>query len=207
MNFGEKLKTIRLSLDLTQDELAARLGTTKQAISRYENSEREPNLRTAREFSEKLGVSLTVLADDSLPLSCFPSIETVGMRIRSERVSRHMSLDELAKRSNIGTESIAKFERDDKAPSPSDLMKIAEGLETSTLYLENGIDPIDCERDPVVGFILLPDDEQQLISCYRAINPEGREKLLDYADDLVQSGKYIKTDTSKLGAPQAQPVK
>lgn len=68
MNFGEKLKAIRLSLELTQDELAARLGTTKQAISRYENSEREPNLRTAREFSEKLGVDLTTLADDTLPL-------------------------------------------------------------------------------------------------------------------------------------------
>ena len=72
MNFGEKLKAIRLSLELTQDELAARLGTTKQAISRYENSEREPNLRTAREFSEKLGVDLTVLADDTLPLGRLP---------------------------------------------------------------------------------------------------------------------------------------
>lgn len=69
MNFGEKIKAIRVALDLTQDEFAARLGTTKQAISRYENSEREPNLRTAREFSKKLGVDLTVLADDSMALS------------------------------------------------------------------------------------------------------------------------------------------
>ena len=69
MNFGEKLKIIRKALNLTQQELADRLGVTKQAISRYENSERDPNLRTAKDFSEKLGIDLTVLSDDDL---CLP---------------------------------------------------------------------------------------------------------------------------------------
>lgn len=41
-------------------------------------------------------------------------------------------------------------------------------------------------------------DEQQLLSLYRELNDEGREKLIDYADDLVTSGKYIKTDPSGL---------
>lgn len=34
--------------------------------------------------------------------------------------------------------------------------------------------------------------EEQLISLYRELNDEGMEKLVDYADDLVSSGKYIK---------------
>lgn len=207
MNFGEKLKAIRLSLELTQDELASRLGTTKQAISRYENSEREPNLRTAREFSMKLGVSLTVLADDTLPLIGFPFIETVGARIRAERTARHMELDKLAALSGVDVKTIAKYENDSAEPSSSHLEKLASALGVSLSCLSDGVEPIDLERDPTTGFILLPDDERQLISCYRAINPEGQEKLLDYADDLMQSGKYIKTDTSKLGTPQAQPVK
>ena len=49
------------------------------------------------------------------------------------------------------------------------------------------------------------DDERQLISCYRAINREGQEKLLDYADDLMQSGKYKKTDAPELGSSQIHP--
>ena len=35
--------------------------------------------------------------------------------------------------------------------------------------------------------------EHQLIVNYRSLNPDGQERLLDYADDLVQSGKYKKS--------------
>ena len=36
MEFGDILKQIRRELGLSQDELAALLGTTKQVLSRYE---------------------------------------------------------------------------------------------------------------------------------------------------------------------------
>ena len=62
MNFGDKLKRLRLASGLTQDELAAKLGTSKQSISRYENSEREPNIRTAKAIASALNVSLEELA-------------------------------------------------------------------------------------------------------------------------------------------------
>lgn len=48
----------------------------------------------------------------------------------------------------------------------------------------------------------LNDAEFHLIALYRALNPEGQEKLLDLADDLVASGKYIKSDSNKLGKAQ-----
>lgn len=62
MNFGDKLKRLRLASGLTQDELAVKLGTSKQSISRYENSEREPNIRTAKAIASALNVSLEELA-------------------------------------------------------------------------------------------------------------------------------------------------
>lgn len=37
-----------------------------------------------------------------------------------------------------------------------------------------------------------------LLSMYDQLNTEGQEKLLDYADDLVRSEKYIKNDTNGL---------
>ena len=61
MNFGEKLKFLRLEANLTQEALADRLGIKKQTISRYENSEREPNIRTAKKLADALGVSLESL--------------------------------------------------------------------------------------------------------------------------------------------------
>lgn len=41
--------------------------------------------------------------------------------------------------------------------------------------------------------------EDHIIALYRELNHEGREKLIDYADDLVTSGKYIKSGPDSLG--------
>ena len=48
----------------------------------------------------------------------------------------------------------------------------------------------------------LSEAELSLVTLYRKLNQEGQEKLLDLADDLVSSGKYIKSDSSKLGKAQ-----
>ncbi len=42
-------------------------------------------------------------------------------------------------------------------------------------------------------------EAMHLLELYRDLNNEGQEKLLDYADDLVASGKYIKSDALELG--------
>lgn len=66
MKFGDKLRIIRLNRGLNQTELAKLLGTTKQCICRYERSEREPSLKKAMEFAEKLGISVTDLVDENI---------------------------------------------------------------------------------------------------------------------------------------------
>lgn len=61
MKFGDKLKSFRIAQGLTQEDLARRIGMKKQNISRYENSEREPNIRTAKAIADALGVTLQEL--------------------------------------------------------------------------------------------------------------------------------------------------
>ena len=39
----------------------------------------------------------------------------------------------------------------------------------------------------------LETDEQTLIKNYRNLNQEGKEKLLDYSEDLVSGGRYKKS--------------
>ncbi len=65
MKFGEKLRIARLSAGFTQDELAVKCGMKKQNISRYETSDREPNIRTAKRMADVLGISLEDLVQDS----------------------------------------------------------------------------------------------------------------------------------------------
>lgn len=42
-------------------------------------------------------------------------------------------------------------------------------------------------------------DLQRLADAMEELNEEGREKLLDYAADLVASGRYKKADPADLG--------
>ena len=46
-------------------------------------------------------------------------------------------------------------------------------------------------------------DEQKLLNLYRSLNDEGKEKAVDYLDDLNQSGKYIKSNSIQLGKEEA----
>lgn len=65
MTFGEKLKKIRDTKKLSQEQLATIVGSSKQVISRYENG-RNPNILVAKKFSEKLNIPIVNLVDDSI---------------------------------------------------------------------------------------------------------------------------------------------
>lgn len=68
-SFGENLKAIRVARGMSQDEFAELLGTSKQVISRYENSQRSPKFTVAAKYANLLGVSLALLNGESeLPL-------------------------------------------------------------------------------------------------------------------------------------------
>jgi len=61
MEFGDILKAIRKERGLSQDEMAALLGTTKQVISRYETKQRVPKLSIVAGYALKLGIPLSML--------------------------------------------------------------------------------------------------------------------------------------------------
>ena len=60
-DFGDILRRIRKERGMTLEEMANRLGTTKQALSRYERGERTPKITVAAKFADILGVDLSEL--------------------------------------------------------------------------------------------------------------------------------------------------
>lgn len=66
MKFGEKLRMLRLMKNLTQDELAEQLETSKQVISRYETGRRTPKIDVADEYARILNIPLEVLINDEV---------------------------------------------------------------------------------------------------------------------------------------------
>lgn len=63
--FGPALKAYREDHNLSQQELASILGTSKQVISRYETGQREPKIGLAKEYAQKLGLPLSYFLGDN----------------------------------------------------------------------------------------------------------------------------------------------
>ena len=59
--FGARLRQIRKDLGETQDEFAARIGTSKQVLSRYENGQRIPKISLLERYARSLNVSVDYL--------------------------------------------------------------------------------------------------------------------------------------------------
>lgn len=76
--FGERLRQCRKAAGLTQEDLAKICKTTKQNISRYETSQREPQLDTAAVIANALGVSLEYLWNGKEKNDPFPQVTMIG---------------------------------------------------------------------------------------------------------------------------------
>ena len=62
-NLGDAIRNARQQCGMTQEELAAKLDTTKSAISKYELGKREPSLEQLRKIAIAIGVTISDLVD------------------------------------------------------------------------------------------------------------------------------------------------
>ena len=112
--FGEKLRQLRIGAGLTQEALAQKCGMAKQSISRYEKSDREPNIRTAKTIADALGVPLAALV---------PTKDLVADVKKSPKEEQHeillMLFDQLPPASQeavlVQLRALAQFQKDQDA--------------------------------------------------------------------------------------------
>ena len=70
MEMRDILKNLREKNNLTQDQLAERVMVTRQAISRWETGETQPNTETLKLLSKEFDVSINTLLGSSRQLVC-----------------------------------------------------------------------------------------------------------------------------------------
>ncbi|MGN0695068.1 MAG: helix-turn-helix domain-containing protein [Lentihominibacter sp.] len=64
-NLGEKMRQVRASRGLTQNDVAEAMGVSAQYVSRWESGERNINANQLMEFAKIVGVTLDYFSDDS----------------------------------------------------------------------------------------------------------------------------------------------
>ncbi|MBO4637140.1 MAG: helix-turn-helix domain-containing protein [Clostridiales bacterium] len=82
MEICEILKELREKKGYTQDELAERIMVTRQAVSRWENGETQPNKETLLLLSKEFDVSINTLLGSPRQLIC----QCCGMPLSEDSV-------------------------------------------------------------------------------------------------------------------------
>lgn len=118
-----------------------------------------------------------------------------GERIKMLRTQLGMSQTELGNKVGVKTSAIYKYENGLVVNlKRSTIDRLAEALGTTGSYLMGYDDQIT-----VVQSTSLSDPTMELLAKSVAqLNAEGRSKLIEYADDLVSSGKYKKYGSIEL---------
>ena len=118
-----------------------------------------------------------------------------GKRLYKYRREHSMSLAELATTVGVDENKVRQWESSPyECITFPELNKVAEVLQIDLMeLLPDEDDPLDrCVADSRSIWDSKPCDPSQklLLKNYNALNKIGKEKLIDYSDDLVCNGKY-----------------
>lgn len=121
--------------------------------------------------------------------------EEIGKIIKNARIDAGLTQIQVASKLGRPQQTIANWEVGRSQPDANTLFELFKilGADLNTSF---GFPP---KAKASLSTAEAVPGEEQLMSLYRDLNDEGREKLVDYADDLVSSGKYIKSNPDKLG--------
>lgn len=97
---GEKIREFREKRNISQDELAQKLDTTRQTISRYEKGQRQANQDILFKLSDIFNVSI----DDFFP----PKKNTTDELERALKMANNLDAEHIEFLNNLIEETLAK---------------------------------------------------------------------------------------------------
>lgn len=143
MNFGERLKQLRLENGLTQFQLAETLDVSKSNISKYESGSVEPNLEIIVKISKYfsvdtdylLGLSDTRLRNSDLEWRYPHTQNRLGTILSKYRNNEKLSIDNFAKKIGISELLEEKLEQGIYIPTMTLIKRISKITKYDIDYL------------------------------------------------------------------------
>ena len=116
--------------------------------------------------------------------------------INHRRKALNMSVDDLVKESGVPKGTLSKITAGINAnPTLSTVKAICNALGCTLNDLVCDIESSNEQKNAPIIIDKSNDDKQKLLHNYESLNNTGKNKLLEYSDDLVASGKYADTVT------------
>lgn len=94
-SFNENLRLIRKKNNMTQADLAKRLGISSSAVAMYERGEREPNIKTMKSIGSFFNVDMNFLLGMDNDEKCYANVsrEDSGECVREESPVYYINAD------------------------------------------------------------------------------------------------------------------
>ena len=110
---------------------------------------------------------------------------------------KDMSQQELANRSGVSKASISQYVNGTNKPSNISAGKIAQVLDVNPMWLmgfdvasQSNVSPSPSRSEP-------QEDQKRLLEHYDKLNPTGKEKVIEYTEDLTSNPKYTQDTVLK----------
>ncbi len=110
--------------------------------------------------------------------------QEIAILVKELAKNKKMAIKDLLENSGLSKNALSSMQSGGYFPRLDSIVKLAENLNVSVDYLL-GLSEEKSQHQNNAG-------HNRLLELYDELNAEGKEKLLDYADDLVESGKYKK---------------
>lgn len=115
--------------------------------------------------------------------------ESIGNRIKRLRIDSNLTQEEVGKIIGTSKQTLHKYENGIVTNIPSDKIEtLANLFDVSPSYIM-GWDNNDTNDNK------LNKEDEKLLNAFNQLNNEGQEKAISYTQDLVDSGKYTKSQT------------
>ena len=128
---NNRIKELRKSHGLSQNELAEKIGISNQAISHYETEKRHPKIETWQKFADFFDVSVPYLQgfDEHRP-----------NRLKELRQKNHLTLEELGHNVGMLNSTLSQYENGKRNQTNEVWQQLADYFEVSVPYLKGEID-------------------------------------------------------------------
>lgn len=190
--FDDRLKNLRIERNLNMRQASIALGMPYTTYVGYEKNEREPNSESLVLIANYFNVSVDYLigrSDNKTLIEQQVNQSTNNNIIHSKRIELGISVKDFANAVGVSEAIVNQWEKGTISPGRNEIVKISRILNISIdnlLPKETALFVADSDSVNIIK----NKDEILLLNNYKALNKLGKEKLIDYSDDLVSNGKY-----------------
>lgn len=119
----------------------------------------------------------------------------IGARLKALREAQGYTLEQVGEALGVNKATVQRYETGNIDIKRNTAIRLAKCLKCDPAYIMGWT---DSKKGYAPEVLATTPDEEQMLGLFRELNDEGQERAITYTDDLVSSGKYIKTPAAGL---------